>query len=493
MNSFHFKFPSLHCTSWQSRFPSFVYLLIFVLLLVVPQGNTNIFVSGLEEVETEINEEEKEDFGPTKIVVSEEGDTLVTIEYMLLTTGSVAKANKEYLLPPIAAKAGGILVVKMTYEELGYLSFGMSPLGTMVGGEVVIGEPSSNSANVPYKYRMESLEKTGIIRLADEKQTLIDAKIFQDVENGITTMEYAKLLNEEEELAIVEGQEHTFIWAVGRSNRMGYHAQRNSFTIKELLPGNIEPAPIIFGDATVPNQTIWMLHGIFAFLAWGLCAPVAIAAAVLKSYLPKQIVGLWYKIHYYGNLSCIVSTVIAVALAVYATHDKNGKHFTGGHELFGLLVLLIAGVQVIYGILRPPAHNPTPQLQPDTCEDGKDVKNDNNGYANNLSATMDLEKSENSDNGTQSHLQSQKKPTKRILFEVGHRIIGVTLMALSLYNIHTGLDIYDSWYMSTTTNVDEETGGSSDIAWTITAFWGYMGSFLGIVVLLKIINRCRTK
>lgn len=470
-----------------------MYSIFFVVLLVLPQGNKNIFVSGVEEVETEVNKEEKENFGPTKIVVSEEGDPLVTIEYMLLTTESVAKANKEYLLPPMTEKAGGILIVRMVYEELGYLSLGLSPLGTMVGGEVVIGEPSSNAADVPYKYKMESLDQSGIIRLTNEKQTLIDARIFQDVENGTTTMEYAKLLNEEDELNIVAGEEHTFIWAVGRSNRMGYHAKRNSFTIQELLPGNIEPAPVIFGDASVPNQTIWMLHGFFAFFAWGVCAPVAVAAAVLKSYLPKRPVGLWYKIHYYGNLSCIVSTMVAVALAIYATQAKKGKHFVGGHEIFGLLVLLIAGVQVMYGILRPPAHNPQPH---DTCEDRNDDEQASNGKVNTLSNTMDLEKtgrSDNSDNSTQSHSQYQKKPIKRILFEVGHRIIGMTLLALSMYNIHTGLNIYASWYMSTKVSDDDETQHSSDSTWTVIAFWGYMGVFLCTVLVLATISRCRTQ
>lgn len=505
----YLRTPIQQTSSCSSRWSSFLLLLVLAIVSDVSPQRNSIFVSGFENSEDgaggaegageeEVEEEIKDPFGPTRIVVSRAGDPKVTIEYMLLTTDSVIQANRESMLPPVAFATGGLFTVRMVYEEEGWMSFGLSPSGLMVGGEVVIGIPSSaTGTGTPYKYRMGSLDKTGILKLPSAQQTLIDARITQDQESGTTILEYSQLLNETGELAIVPGQQHTFIWAVGWGNRLDYHTARNSFTVPELLPGDVAPAPIMLGDATVPHQTIWMLHGCFALFAWGICAPVAVASAVLKAYLPKRPVGLWYKMHYYGNLACIVSTVIAVVLAVYATETKGTEHFAGTHELVGLLVFLIVGAQLLNGYFRPPAHQPPPKRQPhEEQEYSKDMEEqeekemseqqektqlDDTMYREKKSSETGSDKTSEPETAAEAQLplpHPHKKPLTRLLFEVGHRIIGVTLLVLGMVNIHTGLGLYAAWYMASTTQ-------EKDTVWTVTTFWGYVGTFVCSVVLLK--------
>jgi len=430
---------------------------------------------------------QQQKYGPTKIVLS--GDPLVTIEYMILS-----EQNSVGKLPPAVVEAGGMLVVRMKYEGEGWISFGSSPTGTMIGGEVVIGKPKSIETK-PKKYYMTSLQMFGIVEMPDEQQTLIDAYVKQ--EDGITVMEFGKLLNETGEHAINPGTKHTFIWPVGSSNALFHHSLRNSFTVD--LTHGMEGASVMFGSSEAPNKTLWIAHGVFALIAWGVFGPIAAASSLLRLYLPSES-GMWYKLHLYLNLLCVVFTIISFGLAVGATASdpslsgsKQRKHFVNLHEVMGLAIFAICLFQVLNGYLRPSMYkkNSHDQLGGTVFSSSKDNSsvNDNSSDAttnktkedavdkNNVNNNNnDIEQLSNNEDMVES--STPQKTIARLFFEIGHRIIGSVLLVLSALNIISGLKLYAIRYY-----VDNN--------WTIIAFWSYIGTLLVIVLSLKLMSRFR--
>jgi hypothetical protein len=119
---------------------------------------------------------------------------------------------------------------RLTYHGLAWLALGISPSGYMLESEVVIGLPDANTVS---KYHLNSKSPSGIVLMNDSQQTLLNRSITQ---NGThTVLEYLKKLDEPDELVIVPDVYNTLIWAVGTSNVLGYHAIRDSTTVKTRL------------------------------------------------------------------------------------------------------------------------------------------------------------------------------------------------------------------------------------------------------------------
>ena len=129
-------------------------------------------------------------------------------------------------LAPEGDSRVGILCgrVEQTDAE-GWIGFGNSPTGEMEGGIGIVGIPGDGTVE---KYYLGDGE---IERLPDEKQTLMFASITQD-DVGTTIMEFAKFLEEEDELPILANGDNIFLFALGASNQLGYHpGGEGSFTL----------------------------------------------------------------------------------------------------------------------------------------------------------------------------------------------------------------------------------------------------------------------
>jgi hypothetical protein len=141
-------------------------------------------------------------------------------------------------LAPEGDARKGILCGRLERSDgtAGWIGFGMSPDGEMDNGIGIIGLPSSSSdggSGSVEKYWLSG-ENPFVERMSDDKQTLQFASITQNADDGSTVMEFAKFLNEEDELPILladEG-ENTFLFALGGSNELGYHSSgMGSFTL----------------------------------------------------------------------------------------------------------------------------------------------------------------------------------------------------------------------------------------------------------------------
>lgn len=123
-----------------------------------------------------------------------------------------------------SANERSILCAHLKGASETWLGFGISPTGEMEGGEGIIGLPDDGTVK---KYYLGTSPR--VDEMPDEMQTLMSASITQ--EDGITTMEFAKYLEEDGEIEIVPYGENTFLFAVGSGNELGYHSARGSFNV----------------------------------------------------------------------------------------------------------------------------------------------------------------------------------------------------------------------------------------------------------------------
>jgi hypothetical protein len=162
------------------------------------------------------------------------------------------------------------------------------------------------------------------------------------------------------------------------------------------------------------SASLWKAHGFMAAIAWAVFSPMAIGAALIRKLLPRD--GLWFQIHRTLNSLTVIFTMIAVIIAIVAINQEtpdgaDSNHFnpdfSDGHRTIGLVVFIVALFQAIGGLLRP--HVPE-KKEPD--EEG----------------------------GEQA---PEEKSGARKAWEIGHRVLGLALLALCWYQVQLGIKTYN--------------------------------------------------
>eukprot|EP00536_Pseudo-nitzschia_multiseries_P011719 jgi/Psemu1/289867/fgenesh1_pg.412_\ len=366
--------------------------------------------------------------------------------------GQLSDATLEYVVTLADPRADGQDTVTMVYTvpQESWLAIGFSSDGKMIGSGAVIGLPDSGEV---LKYSLSAFDVTGVVPMPEAQQTLIETSLVQ--ENGTTKMQFTKIMDEAGEQPIVIGS-NIFLGAIGLFNELFYHSKRDAFGINlvavdtttttdtdtdtdsgtmdsgETDSGQAEKVDTGAATATAivietRNRTLWKAHGWCAALAWGLFSPLAIAAALLRNWLPD---GAWFTIHYFLNLGVGALTIAAFCLAVAAINSEAPSggvavHFLTSpypHRFVGLVVFLMVLFQVVSGQFRP--HTPE---------------------------------------------RGEEKSTRS--WEVLHRVMGVSLLALGWYQIQSGIKIYQTFF------ADSADANLSAI------FWGIVGTISGIVVV----------
>lgn len=157
-----------------------------------------------------------------------------------------------------------------------------------------------------------------------------------------------------------------------------------------------------------------------AFLAWGVFVPFAVQSSLLRSLLPEG--PLWFNLHRAFNTTGFALFIAAFAVAVSTVIKEKGEHFSNDHEKMGLAMFIIAFVQVFGGVFRP--HVPEP---------------------------------------------GEEKTGLRKGWEVGHRVIGVALLACGFWQMQDGIKRYAIKY-----SVDEDP--------VTIAYWVWIGVMSAIIV-----------
>eukprot|EP00579_Thalassiosira_antarctica_P032243 CAMPEP_0201991450 /NCGR_PEP_ID=MMETSP0905-20130828/274_1 /ASSEMBLY_ACC=CAM_ASM_000554 /TAXON_ID=420261 /ORGANISM="Thalassiosira antarctica, Strain CCMP982" /LENGTH=216 /DNA_ID=CAMNT_0048545865 /DNA_START=59 /DNA_END=706 /DNA_ORIENTATION=- len=140
-----------------------------------------------------------------------------------------------------------ILCARLEYDSEAWVGFGISPTGMMYGANFVLANAGYDSVQ-KYNSTFDETKQKPVVAMDETHQTLMNNKV--TYEDGVTVVEFTKLLKEEGEHEILADGDNTFLWAVGSSNAVGYHAARAQFTLdfKTTAPAPTSPTP----DAPIP-------------------------------------------------------------------------------------------------------------------------------------------------------------------------------------------------------------------------------------------------
>ena len=323
------------------------------------------------------------------------------------------------------------LTVQLIYNGYTWLGYGVSPDGDMVGSTVVIGRPSEEE---PTLYELEGKMKMRVRPITGFN--LQNSYIKYDAENAQTIMEFTTTFNtfgvteedDEYRVGISLKNPTYFIYAHGDEGNveLNYHGGNNkgSYRMENLFEGDETDGDNDDDEDDVNAMTMiqskstknaWRAHGILAFLAWGICAPLAISAAVLRDldlaplwnklpcckvveekYLFKNFLAkFWLYTHAGLNSLNYVFTVVAFSIAVNTSSREMRPHFDHAHPRIGLTIFILLSFQLLGGFLRPSKEN---------------------------------------------------KTSLRTTWENIHHLLGVTLFVMGVNQLYTGLSMYRDRY-----------------------------------------------
>jgi hypothetical protein len=220
-------------------------------------------------------------------------------------------------------------------------------------------------------------------------------------------------------------------------------------------------------------RRLWLIHGLCAATAWAILVPLAVASSLLRRLLETYLHVAWFPIHRFCNGTAIVLTVVAIAVAVVAySYDEDGDpHFVDEpHHLVGLLIGIGSILQGLNGFLRPHLPHPPPPA------------------AVTLAAVSEESSSSEINEAPDHHNDDAPLPTKkslvRISWEYLHRVLGMTLLAASWWQIQSGLYLFaDEFYEDDGTTTTRPRDYRP-------VFFGVVGGIAGTVLLLYACQSC---
>jgi hypothetical protein len=313
----------------------------------------------------------------------------------------------------------------LQYEGEGWLGFGFSDTGNMIGGTAIIGLPAEKTVGVR-DLKDKSIKGISV----STEQNLIESSITQ--EKGVTQLRFKKEMGT---YPVINKGANTFIFAVGEDNVFGYHEHRDSVRVKDL----VSCSSINNRDGLGLGMThmgAFAAHGTIATLAWGIASPFAITVAWFRTLVPSS----WIYIHVFSNVLTFFFTLIAVIVAISAMSVQPagaGGHFSDPHHWVGLVLLVAVTFQVMNGFLRPPVEKKDP-------------------YA---ASHYDMDN---------SFIKCPRTP--REVWYFSHRTTGIAMLAMGIYQIQSGLNLFARDY-----------GVESIVSW----YWGYVGLFAFCLISLK--------
>ena len=463
------------------------------------------------EGEEEEKKEEEDDFEPDAYdgpaVSSEEQEQLDCSDYQHHVQVDPKLSLYYVVNADEAGEHDGTISVKVEYQGNAWLALGVAenPAGKMIGSESVVALPDEPVSNTnPGEYYMISQQNEGVFLMEDSKQTLTDASIVQ--EDGMTIVAFTKLLSEEGKLGLTtNGEVSTLLWAYGYSNDLNLHKATGAFRLTlEYCGGDIagmsEVAVQALSKYTADQtRTMWFAHAILGLLAWAVLAPSAVAASWLRKLFQKW-GAFWFKAHMYMNILVFILSIAAFAISVTMYCDESKTQFVGTHEAMGLALMLLVTFQAANGMLRPPAAPNTETTARSSAlvkARSLDGSDDEMGTEvsfvpppplpeSNLSLKNEPESASPTPMGSahgslvESNVSLSKRSTKtkkiRAAWESIHKLLGVFLIFIGLWQVQSGIALYSLRF------------GTTNYSYV---FWWCIGAFAAVVLGLTVYIRVK--
>ncbi|KAL7521119.1 hypothetical protein ACHAWX_005818 [Stephanocyclus meneghinianus] len=317
------------------------------------------------------------------------------------------------------------ITVQLELDGYSWIGMGVSQNGGMVGSHVVIGEPGMAE---PKAYYLNGKDQS-LIKSSD---TVLEHAII-DFINDRTIMEFTTTFKnlgvaspiDQEPIGISLYGTSSFIWAHGNDgeNQLKYHGRnKDSYQVNDLSSGT--------GDETAESQMTmsgsisntsskWLAHGILAFISWGICAPLAVTAAIFRDFegnalwkknFSEKLSKWWFYIHIGCNSLNYFFTLVVFSVAVSTINKEGSPKWYHAHSKMGLAIFLLATFQVAGGLLRPA---------------GKAT----------VSSSYDI-----------SDPIEPNKTRKRLIWELAHNVLGIGLFLFGVWQIYAGMVLYNMRY-----------------------------------------------
>ena len=205
----------------------------------------------------------------------------------------------------------------------------------------------------------------------------------------------------------------------------------------------------------IKHKAIWSAHACLMTLSWGLFIPLAIGSSIIRNLFSD---GVWLIIHKTLNTMSLLLTLVAFALAFYAVRDVEESTdsaqdeieliLENSHRSVGFIVVMLVVIQALTGWLRPQATEESTDVPPEPPNGGGEASTTRESQRNIV----------------------QNRSTRRKVWELQHRLLGMGLIAASWYNIHRGISLYEDRFGSL---LQDETRSTTEIFW---------GGVIGLVV-----------
>ena len=397
-------------------------------------------------------------------------------------------------LEQVANQASGTFTMRLTYSGgQSWIGIGINQQGTsnMTPATAVIGRFLNGAPSV-LKYNLQSTNQdaSGVIPMDTGLQNLQDATFTQT--GSTSVLEFTQELNDATQQV---SNDSVWIYAVGLPDNQweGKHAIHGAFqiTLDENCggdngsSGNTDSSAnsdgiVSLQDPAEATRSLWIAHGFLMAIAWGICAPIAIGAVLLRnvSFLAEN--GHWYKIHFYLNITNGLCTSIGFFLAVAATNQVGDEHFTEEtHKKVGLAIFIIVLFQIIVAFFRPspPKAN---QQETKSVQRASSLSAGTPGQSVDQAVNIDSEHmsdTEHIEEDSVTYPLENKQPTKskaRFAWEILHRSVGVSLIGMAWYNCNRGIELQVENY-----------GESDDLT---AVFWGVTGAISGLICLAYVVR-----
>ena len=374
--------------------------------------------------------------------------------------------------------------IQLDCDGYAWVGLGVStPDGGMIGSVAVIGMPGISE---PRAYRLGGKDLSLIKGMGEG---IVEGASIDFVE-GRTVMDFTISFEDWGQNPPTLGAPTTLIWAHGKDGTadMGYHGpdRRSSHVIEDLMIPRSDDGEEEEGGAATETTTTtseegvrstrsaWIAHGIAAFAAWGVLAPVAIATAVARDGLlfasvverferyKVSRVALayfapppggggggagWLRVHVGSNAASCATTVVAFALAASNVSREGSGHFDNGHSRMGLAMLVLCLHQALGGILRPSKEASSPDDDdddddaPTVARGGTDENKVGEGAGE---RGIDNEEGGCVDGGRRRTLPM--KSATRQAWELLHKSLGLSLFFFGTWQMHEGMALYHERY-----------------------------------------------
>ncbi|KAI2508642.1 putative catecholamine binding [Fragilaria crotonensis] len=218
-----------------------------------------------------------------------------------------------------------------------------------------------------------------------------------------------------------------------------------------------------------PDRDLWTAHGATAATAWGILVPLAIGSSFIRRLLEAIVLpkGAWFHLHRGLNALAAILTIVAFSIAVH-TMSKEGyeEHFSiNSHHTVGLILFILTLLQALNGVFRPHLPPGSEEVSAANVKSHDDTTVEEEAQHQLGNDNLQTEESTNI---------VANKSTVRIVWEFGHRILGVGLLAMSWWQVQSGLGLFVVRF--------QDANNLSSV------FFGVAGGICGVVFILFIVQ-----